>query len=68
MQITVFCNGDVTYDSAVTVTDPNPTAYDAIMVSNLEDSAKEKIVVAGGMVFTIGSGKVYAFGRGGDAP
>lgn len=24
--------------------------------------------VAGGMVFTIGSGKVYAFGRGGDAP
>jgi len=24
--------------------------------------------VAGGMVFTIGSGRVYAFGRGGDAP
>jgi hypothetical protein len=24
--------------------------------------------VAGGMVFDLGSGKVYAFGRGGDAP
>lgn len=34
VQITVFCNGDMAYDSAVTVTKSNPTAWDAIKASD----------------------------------
>ena len=33
VQITVFCNGGVVYDNAVTVTGSNPTAWDAIKAS-----------------------------------
>lgn len=35
VQITVFCNGGIVYDNAVTVTKPNPTAYDAIKASGM---------------------------------
>ena len=31
VQITVFCDGDLIYDSAVTVNKANPTAYDALV-------------------------------------
>jgi len=34
VQITVFCNGGVVYDNAVTVTKPNPTALHAILASD----------------------------------
>ncbi len=37
VQITVFCNGGVIYDNAVTVTKPNPTAWDAIKASDACD-------------------------------
>jgi len=33
VQITVFCDGDIVYDNAVTVTKAKPTAYDAIIES-----------------------------------
>jgi hypothetical protein len=35
VQITVFCNGGVSYDNAVTVTKSNPTAWDAIKASGV---------------------------------
>ncbi|NMC10359.1 MAG: DUF4430 domain-containing protein [Methanothrix sp.] len=35
VQITVFCNGCVVYDNAVTVTGSNPTAWDAIKASDV---------------------------------
>ena len=35
VQLTVFCNGGVAYDNAVTVTDSNPTAWDAIKASDV---------------------------------
>ncbi len=31
VQITVFCDGDIVYDNAVTVNKPKPTAYDALV-------------------------------------
>ncbi len=37
VQITVFCNGGVVYDNAVTVTGSNPTAWDAIKASDACD-------------------------------
>jgi hypothetical protein len=37
VQITVFCNGGVVYDNAVTVTKPNPTAWDALQASDVVD-------------------------------
>jgi len=35
VQITVFCNGGVSYDNGVTVTKSNPTAFDAIKASGV---------------------------------
>jgi len=35
VQLTVFCNGGVSFDNAVTVTKPNPTALDAIKASGV---------------------------------
>ncbi len=48
VQITVFCNGGVVYDSAVTVTKPNPTAWDAIKAS---DAGYDFQDYGGGFVF-----------------
>ncbi len=35
VQLTVFCNGGVVYDNAVTLNEPNPTAWDAIKASGV---------------------------------
>jgi len=48
VQITVFCNGDVAYDSAVTVTKSNPTAWDAIKAS---DAGYTYTDYGGGFIF-----------------
>lgn len=48
VQITVFCNGGISYDSAVTVTDSNPTAWDAIRAS---DAGYTYTDYGGGFIF-----------------
>lgn len=35
IQLTVFCNGGVVYDNAVTLDKPSPTALDAIKASEV---------------------------------
>ncbi|MCQ8902764.1 MAG: DUF4430 domain-containing protein, partial [Methanothrix sp.] len=35
VQLTVFCNGGVVYDNAVTLDKPGPTAFDAIKASGV---------------------------------
>jgi hypothetical protein len=41
VQITVFCNGGVSYDNAVTVTKSNPTAFDAIKASGVAHTGSD---------------------------
>ncbi len=48
VQITVFCNGGVSYDSAVSVTGSNPTAWDAIKAS---DAGYTYTDYGGGFIF-----------------
>ncbi len=48
VQITVFCNGGMVYDSGVTVAGSNPTAWDAIKVS---DAGYTHTDYGGGFIF-----------------
>ncbi|MGV8126921.1 MAG: hypothetical protein ACP5PV_06905 [Methanothrix sp.] len=48
MQITVFCDGDIIYDNAVTVTGTKPTAWDAIKAS---DAGYDYTDYGGGFIF-----------------